>query len=302
MPKVLSDRMITRAKRMWAVTIFVAVLSYISSKYVVVSQETDKYDGPYNYDGKEYKLYQRMDGASGYIEEYSNKEAFCTSSLPLIVPGTSLLSDVTMGIVYTLVLFWFFLGIAIVADIFMESIEQITSKSEFVIIQDLDGKDVTVEKMFWNATIANLTLMALGSSAPEIILATAGVALDIEGVPSDLGPMSIVGSAAFNLLVISAVSIMAVPATETKKIEEYGVFLITCVFSVWAYIWFYLVLVIFSPSRVSLVEAGVTFGFMVILVILAYGADRWAARGHDAEAEKEAAKKKGAKTSLRILK
>ena len=55
-PKVLSDRMIKRAKGMWAVTIFVAVLGFISSKYVVVSQETDKYDGPYNYDGKEYKL------------------------------------------------------------------------------------------------------------------------------------------------------------------------------------------------------------------------------------------------------
>ena len=118
--------------------------------------------------------------------------------------------------------------------------------------------------MFWNPTIANLTLMALGSSAPEIILATAGVALDFEAVPSDLGPMSIVGSAAFNLLVISAVSIMAVPATETKKIEEYGVFLITCVFSVWAYVWFYLVLVIFSNDWKQILQLFILYKFVEV--------------------------------------
>ena len=80
-------------------------------------------DGPYMYEGKEYTLYRKIEGASGYIEEYSNKESFCTTDLPIIVPGTELLNDTFMGIVYTLVLFWFFLGIAIVADIFMESIE-----------------------------------------------------------------------------------------------------------------------------------------------------------------------------------
>ena len=37
-----------------------------------------------------------------------------------------------------------------------------------VATQDGGSKDVTVR--VWNDTIANLTLMALGSSAPEIIL------------------------------------------------------------------------------------------------------------------------------------
>ena len=57
-------------------------------------------------------------------------------SMPLVVPGTSLLNETFMGIIYLLVLFWFFLGIAIVADIFMESIEVITSKSDVVVIPD----------------------------------------------------------------------------------------------------------------------------------------------------------------------
>ena len=62
----------------------------------------------------------------------------------------------------------------------------------------------------WNPTVANLTLMALGSSAPEILLSVLGTVGDIEAVPSKLGPSTIVGSAAFNLLVISGVSIAAV--------------------------------------------------------------------------------------------
>jgi solute carrier family 8 (sodium/calcium exchanger) len=59
------------------------------------------------------------------------------------------------------------------------------------------------------------------------------------------------------------------------------VYAVTCVFSVWAYVWFYLVLVIFSPNRVELWEALTTFGFMCILVVLAYGADRYKASGDD---------------------
>ena len=56
--------------------------------------------------------------------------------IPMIVPGTSLMNDGLMGVVYCLVLFWFFLGIAIVADIFMGAIEQITSKVDIVTIAD----------------------------------------------------------------------------------------------------------------------------------------------------------------------
>lgn len=168
---------------------------------------------------------------------------------------------------------------------------------------DEKGNVIQIEKMFWNPTIANLTLMALGSSAPEIILSTAGVGLDIEGVPSDLGPMAIVGSAAFNLLVISAVSILAVGTDEPPKlILDYGVFVVTAVASIWAYVWFYLVLVVLTPNRITLLEAGVTFGFMLLLVILAYGADRWRARNVNEDDEKEKRKKQAAKAALRLLK
>lgn len=62
------------------------------------------------------------------------------------------------------------MGIAIVAEIFMEAIEVITSKTVVVEVEDEEGNKYPIEVPVWNATIANLSLMALGSSAPEIFL------------------------------------------------------------------------------------------------------------------------------------
>lgn len=191
------------------------------------------------------------------------------------------MSDASLAICYLLFLFWLFIGIAILADIFMEAIEQITSKSELVQVPDSDGNMINVEKMFWNPTIANLTLMALGSSAPEIILSVADTMGTLGELPSELGPQAIVGSGAFNLLVISAVSIMSV--NEIKSIKMVGVFITTAVMSTWAYIWFFLVLVVISPGYVELWEALLTLGFMVILCIVAYSCDVCHSKGESKE-------------------
>ena len=75
-----------------------------------------------------------------------------------------------------------------------------------------------IEVRIWNNTVANLTLMALGSSAPEILLSI----IEIVGnnfKSGDLGPGAIVGSAAFNLLGITAVCISAIPGTEARRIK-----------------------------------------------------------------------------------
>ena len=63
-----------------------------------------------------------------------------------------------------------------------------------------DGVAEVVKVKVWNPTIANLTLMALGSSAPEILLALIETISTIDKTPGELGPSTIVGSAAFNLL------------------------------------------------------------------------------------------------------
>ena len=69
---------------------------------------------------------------------------------------------------YCIGLLWSFLGVAIIADVFMCSIEKITSKTRRLKIADdtAEGGVAVIEVKVWNNTVANLTLMALGSSAP----------------------------------------------------------------------------------------------------------------------------------------
>ena len=82
--------------------------------------------GKYVYNQVRYDMMKRLVGAEGYIDEYTNKGLFCHSILYL--PGLSLIHDGVLGIASLLVLLYLFLGVAIVADIFMEAIEVITSK------------------------------------------------------------------------------------------------------------------------------------------------------------------------------
>lgn len=157
----------------------------------------------------------------------------------------------------------------------MEAIEVITSETKQVTLPDAEGKNTyVIDVPIWNPTIANLTLMALGSSAPEILLSVMGVVTTL-GEPADvLGPCSIVGSAAFNLLVISAVSILAI-GDEIKYIYDMGVFTVTALSSIFAYVWMYLCLSVNTPDEVTLLEAWLTFIFFIILVIVAFGADKY---------------------------
>ena len=53
---------------------------------------------------------------------------------------------------------------------FMAAIEVITSLEREVKVKKADGSKHIIVVRVWNETVANLTLMALGSSAPEIML------------------------------------------------------------------------------------------------------------------------------------
>ena len=131
-----------------------------------------------------------------------------------------------------------------------------------------------LEVPVWNPTMANLTLMAFGSSAPEIILSVLEAVKDLGKPSGDLGPSTIVGSAAFNLLIISAVSIAAIDG-DVKKVDDMGVFAITGISSVFAYVWLYMCLSINTPGKVTVNEASWTLGFFFILLVLAFGADKY---------------------------
>ena len=116
--------------------------------------------------------------------------------------------------------------------------------------------------------------MALGSSAPEILLSVIELISTLGSTPGELGPSTIVGSAAFNLLVISGVSIAAV-GKQPKKIADLGVFAVTCTSSFWAYIWMLIVLEVWTPQHVTIPEAVLTLIFFVLLIVLAFAADKY---------------------------
>jgi solute carrier family 8 (sodium/calcium exchanger) len=164
------------------------------------------------------------------------------------------------AILYTLILLYLFLGVTIGSDVFMNSIERITAMQRTVLEVVPGEQDMYKKKKFdvWNATVANLSLMALGSSAPEILLSVIEVFL--EGMfAGPLGPSTIVGSAAFNLMCIPAVCVMALPAGESKKVESAKVYACTAITSLLAYGWLFLVLSVIPPSIVEVWEAVVTF-------------------------------------------
>lgn len=129
------------------------------------------------------------------------------------------------GILYGIALAYCFLGVSIVADTFMGSIEAVTSRRRQVRLKS--GRLVTVR--VWNDTVANITLMALGSSAPEILLSVIELFKN-DMYSGELGPSTIVGSAAFNLLVIVAICIVTIPNNETRKVRELNVLYITVAF------------------------------------------------------------------------
>lgn len=54
----------------------------------------------------------------------------------------------------------------------MMSIEVITSRKRTIVLWDEERQERVERKvLIWNETVSNLTLMALGSSAPEILIA-----------------------------------------------------------------------------------------------------------------------------------
>jgi solute carrier family 8 (sodium/calcium exchanger) len=171
-------------------------------------------------------------------------------------------------VLYLLGLFWSFLGVGIVADVFMGAIEAVTSKKKRAKVK---GTNRYVTVKVWNDTVANLTLMALGSSAPEILLSVIEL-LGNEFYSGALGPSTIVGSAAFNLFCISAVCVSAIK-DGIRLIKDTGVFAVTASFSVFAYVWLVVILMLITPDVVDPWEGLLTFFFFPILVILAYMAD-----------------------------
>lgn len=170
---------------------------------------------------------------------------------------------------YAASLCYCFLGVNVISDYFMNAITAITSQKKRV-VDPKTGRKQTLD--VWNSTIANLTLLALGSSAPEIMLACMET-LSRDFYAGSLGPGTIVGSAAFNLLVIVPVCMVFVGVGNILYIEQFEVYVVTVVFSLFAYIWLLFIVAVSSPDVVEPWEAILTVLWMPLLVGLSYYVD-----------------------------
>ncbi|KAH9305657.1 hypothetical protein KI387_010061, partial [Taxus chinensis] len=107
---------------------------------------------------------------------------------------------------------------------------------------DTGAKIVTKERI-WNYTLADISLLAFGTSFPQISLAIIDAFQNLgQQYAGGLGPATLVGSAAFDLYPIHAVCVVVPKAGTVKKISDLGVWLVELAWSFWAYIWLYLII------------------------------------------------------------
>ncbi|XP_057596978.1 sodium/calcium exchanger 1 isoform X1 [Hippopotamus amphibius kiboko] len=229
-------------------------------------------------------LFSHVDHVSAEteMEGEGNETGECTGSyyckrgviLPIWEPQDPSFGDkIARATVYFVAMVYMFLGVSIIADRFMSSIEVITSQEKEITIKKPNGETTKTTVRIWNETVSNLTLMALGSSAPEILLSV----IEVCGhnfTAGDLGPSTIVGSAAFNMFIIIALCVYVVPDGETRKIKHLRVFFVTAAWSIFAYTWLYIILSVISPGVVEVWEGLLTFFFFPICVVFAWVADR----------------------------
>ncbi|GFP80641.1 magnesium/proton exchanger [Phtheirospermum japonicum] len=188
------------------------------------------------------------------------------------------LSDGFRAFLYILALVYCFIGLSSITDRFFRSMENVVKHSRAVERLDphTNTKIVKYEKV-WNYTIADIALLAFGTSFPQISLATIDAIRNIGKLyAGGLGPGTLVGSAAFDLFPIHAVCVVVPKAGELKKISDIGVWLVELFWSFWAYIWLYIILEVWTPNIITLWEAFFTVLQFGLLLTHAYAQDkRW---------------------------
>ncbi|KAG1678958.1 hypothetical protein FOA52_013021 [Chlamydomonas sp. UWO 241] len=209
-------------------------------------------------------------GGRGSVVYYDFEH--CRASF-INLPGINLLPNWLLGVMWGLFLIWTFFGIAIVSDAFVAGIEVITAKTHMVKRHDSKGNVVMRDEPVWNWAVANITLLAVGGSSPEILLSIVDTILTLGKTSGTIGAATIVGSAAYNLFVIAAVCTVSMQANEYRKIEHFKVFIWTTTWSMWAYLWLWIVYKRVSPNEVEIWEAWVTLAFMPVFVWTTYMVD-----------------------------
>jgi len=96
----------------------------------------------------------------------------CDSDTYLLFHGETLLSNGVRATLYTVALAYCFIGLSAITARFFKSMEQIMRHSREVVIIDPHTKEPVVKhEKVWNYAVADIALLAFGTSFPQISLA-----------------------------------------------------------------------------------------------------------------------------------
>ncbi|GER24728.1 sodium/calcium exchanger [Striga asiatica] len=175
----------------------------------------------------------------------------------LLFHGETKLGNGFRGFLYFLALAYCFIGLSAITARFFKSMETVVKHTRTV--EEIDpytNTKIVRRKKVWNYAIADISLLAFGTSFPQISLATIDAIRNLGNLyAGGLGPGTLVGSAAFDLFPIHAVCVVVPKAGELKKIADIGVW---------------------TPNVITLSEALLTVLQYGLLLLHAYAQDkRW---------------------------
>ena len=141
-------------------------------------------------------------------------------------------------------------------------------------VKDCQGKEFILNVPAWNVYVAQIGLVAIASSLPEIFLcyySYFGEASDYgTGTPLALGPIALVGSSAINLLVVCGI---VIASTKARKIRRCGIFSLIYFFATFAFLWMTLVIAVFTPGQIQFSEGIITLLFYPLMLLLVWVTD-----------------------------
>ncbi len=139
------------------------------------------------------------------------------------------------------------------------------------------------------SNVAGASLMAMGSSAPELSIALLSL-FKAGGAHSDVGIGTIVGSAVFNILVITGVSAIVRPTQVSWRVVVRDVVMYVASIA--------LLFATFADGHIALIEALV---FLVLYGIYLFILFQWQSPSADAVAHPDAPEGRGAAPALGVL-